>query len=109
MSAHRTILFGFKQTSMDVFHARIGWNSTFTGFAEGARRQAGFVRLCQRRKSYESLVFDQAAKLAILLPTHLANTLPRRRELKILAHHGSQPSNVEKTRSATLTQRAMPY
>ena len=60
-----------------------------TGFAEGAEQ-----RLCQalfRENNIirKALVFVPSRQLCDTLSAHLANTLPRRRELKILAHHGS--------------------
>ena len=60
-----------------------------TGFAEGAEQ-----RLCQALSRDDNiirkaLVFVPSRQLCDILSAHLANTLPRRRELKILAHHGS--------------------
>ena len=61
-----------------------------TGFAEGVEQ-----RLWQALSSTDdnltrkALVFVPRRQLCDTLSAHLANTLPRRRELRILAHHGS--------------------
>lgn len=60
-----------------------------TGFAEGAEQRLSQALSREDNIIRKALVFVPSRQLCDTLSAHLANTLPRRRELKILAHHGS--------------------
>lgn len=61
-----------------------------TGFAKGAEQRLWqALSSTDDNRTRKALVFVPSRQLCDTLSAHLANTLPRRRTLKMLAHHGS--------------------